>query len=419
MLTLFAALVLAQNLAIEGGEYFAGDSMQPNRCIRISGEIIQSIGRDRLPEDKVIDAHGKWIVPGLIDSHAHATFVPDEAGIDPTTLFPLYLKAGVTTLRDLGGDPVRTVAVARRNPNGPTIFAGSWFFESYGTTHAGPWSRLVRTDEEIEEAVADAKAKGVVTVKIYGQLHPVLAQRLATAAKKAGLGTACHPAFYSAVPLATDSIEHASSVLDGCLPPGKSFTFANAAAIDLNSLEVRVAIETMRRNGTALCPTLLAIGPGWRLMDNEALREHPDNRIIPKGLQRHWERTRTNGNLQPGERVFREAYWKRCQALTLAVHQAGVPLIVGSDAPWAFLPPGLSMHREMELLVSIGIPPAEVLKGATINGAKVLRQNRLGAIGAERIADLLILDGNPLADIRNTRKIVAVIHRGRLHTPTP
>jgi imidazolonepropionase-like amidohydrolase len=106
--------------------------------------------------------------------------------------------------------------------------------------------------------------------------------------------------------------------------------------------------------------------------------------------------------------------WKNCRALTLLLYRSGVPLIVGTDAPCDFLTPGWSMHREMEMLVDVGIPPSEVLKGATVNGAKVLRQDRLGVIDAGKIADLVILDGNPLVDIRNTRKIIAVIHRGRL-----
>ena len=111
MVQLFAALLLSQNLAVYGGEYFVGGTMVPNRCIRISGKTIRSIGVDPLPDDRIIDARGKWVIPGLIDSHAHATFIADDAGVDPRLLLPMYLKAGITTLRDLGGDPVRTAAV--------------------------------------------------------------------------------------------------------------------------------------------------------------------------------------------------------------------------------------------------------------------------------------------------------------------
>jgi Amidohydrolase family len=413
MVQLFAALLLSQNLAVYGGEYFVGGTMVPNRCIRVSGKTIRSIGVDPLPDDTIIDARGRWIIPGLIDSHAHATFIADDAGVDPKLLLPMYRKAGVTTLRDLGGDPMRTAAVARAAP-GPTIFPGSWFLESYGITHPGPWSRLVRTEEEIAEAISDAKKSGAVTVKIYGQLHPVLAQHLVSEAKRAGILTACHPAGYAPFALPVDSIEHSSSILENCLPPNVAFTFATLARIDLEGREVTAAIQAIKRNGTAVCPTLLAIGPGWRLMDDEGLREVPELADMPAKLRSYWERTRQRQSLQPGDRVYRQQFWKKCQALTLELYRDGVPLIVGSDSPCAFLPPGSTMHREMEMLVRVGIPPAEVLNGATVNGAKILRQDSLGVIAVGKVADLVILNGDPLADISNTRKINAVIYHGRV-----
>jgi hypothetical protein len=138
----------------------------------------------------------------------------------------MYLIAGVTTLRDLGGEPAKTAALARTaldNPNKyPTIFPGSWFIESYAITHPGPWSRLVRTEEEIDDTVSEAKRQGAVTVKVYGQLRPLLAQRLIVAARRAGLMTACHSVGYSAVMCSdngVDSIEHTSCILECCLPP--------------------------------------------------------------------------------------------------------------------------------------------------------------------------------------------------------
>ena len=387
--------------------------MVPNRCIRISGKTIRSIGVDPLPDDRIIDARGKWVIPGLIDSHAHATFIADDAGVDPRLLLPMYLKAGITTLRDLGGDPVRTAAVARTAP-GPTIFPGSWFLESYGITHPGPWSRLVRTDEEVSEVIADAKKSGAVTLKIYGQLHPVLARRLVSEAKRAGISTACHPAWYAPFSLPVDTIEHTSSILENCMPPGVQFSFAAAAQIDLEGREITGAIEAIKKNGTAVCPTLLAIGPGWRLIDDDGLREVPELADMPAKIRSCWERTRQRQNLQAADRAQRQQFWRKCQALTLELYRAGVPLIVGSDSPCAFLPPGSTMHREMEMLVRVGIPPVEVLNAATVNGAKVLRQDSLGVIAAGKVADLVILNGDPLADISNTRKIAAVIYHGRV-----
>jgi hypothetical protein len=186
------------------------------------------------------------------------------------------------------------------------------------------------------------------------------------------------------------------------------FTFASRAGVDIEGREVKAAVESLLKNGTAVCPTLCVVGPGW-LVDRAT---HPDLEKAPDRLREYWQRPLARR--QWGEPAARAAMWKNCRALTLLLYRSGVPLIVGTDAPCDFLVPGWSMHREMEMMVDVGIPPAEVLKGATVNGAKVLRQDRLGVIDAGKIADLVILDGNPLADIRNTRKIVAVIHRGRL-----
>jgi hypothetical protein len=266
---------------------------------------------------------------------------------------------------------------------------------------------MVRNEEEVDEAVADAQKKGAVTVKLYGQIHPAIAQRLVSASRRAGLATACHPLSYSAIDLGVDSIEHVSSVLESCLP-GTPFTFASRAALDVDGREVRAAIQTLLKNGTAVCPTLTLIGPGWLVDDGI----HPDVETVPEKLREYWERA--NASRQMGDRATREIMWNKCRALTLSLFRAGVPLLVGTDAPCRFMIPGWTMHGEMELFVNCGIPPSAVLTAATVNGAKVLRQDRLGVIDAGKIADLVILDGNPLLDIRNTRKIAAVIHRGRL-----
>ena len=95
------------------------------------------------------------------------------------------------------------------------------------------------------------------------------------------------------------------------------------------------------------------------------------------------------------------------------LHKAGVPLLVGTDAPEPYCPPGYALHQEMELLVASGLTPAAVLQAATMNNARALKQqDRLGSVAAGKLADMVILDADPTADIRNTRKIARVIHGG-------
>jgi imidazolonepropionase-like amidohydrolase len=122
--------------------------------------------------------------------------------------------------------------------------------------------------------------------------------------------------------------------------------------------------------------------------------------------------------LAPATRERRRAEFQKYQELTGVLSRAGVPLLAGTDAPEPYCPPGFALHQELELLVEAGLTPVAALQAATINNARALKQgNQLGSLEAGKLADLIILDADPTADIRNTRKIVQVIHGGIVCDP--
>jgi imidazolonepropionase-like amidohydrolase len=157
------------------------------------------------------------------------------------------------------------------------------------------------------------------------------------------------------------------------------------------------------------------------LSDAREIYANPDNNTVPERLRKFWPQyiEENDGIDSSPETVnLRMKVQAKYEELTGIMYAAGVPLLAGTDAPEPFTPPGLSLLQELELLVKSGLPPAAVLASATIQNAQSLREaNQLGSIEEGKFADLVILDANPLADIRNTRKIYRVIRGGNISDP--
>jgi imidazolonepropionase-like amidohydrolase len=153
----------------------------------------------------------------------------------------------------------------------------------------------------------------------------------------------------------------------------------------------------------------------------EPVAGHPDNSLVPRRLQAFWPRyLQQAGCPQGGPLADRRREFAKFQELTGRLHRAGVPLLAGTDAPEPQVTPGFSLHQELELLVESGLSPAAALRCATLNNAVALRQSEhLGSIAPGKLADVVLLSANPLEDIRNTRRISAVIRGGRVTTPEP
>ena len=165
-------------------------------------------------------------------------------------------------------------------------------------------------------------------------------------------------------------------------------------------------------------PTLVVFRNMIYLNDLEEIHNHPDLAHVPQRMLDYWQSYRQSSNLTPATRDMRQKEIRKYQELTGLLHRAGVPLLAGTDTPEPFVPPGFSLHQELEMLVESGLSPAAALAAATINNARALnQQDRLGTVAPGKLADLVILNADPTVDIRNTRQIEAVVRGGLLCDP--
>jgi imidazolonepropionase-like amidohydrolase len=155
------------------------------------------------------------------------------------------------------------------------------------------------------------------------------------------------------------------------------------------------------------------------LSDVPEVSDHRDNALVPRRLRELWpDYLRRSGCPQGGPLDDRRREFGKFQELTGKLHRAGVPLLVGTDAPEPQVTPGFSLHQELEMLVESGLPPAAALRASTLNNAAVLgEKERLGTIAVGKTADIVLLDANPLDDIRHTRRIDLVVHQGKMCRP--
>ncbi|HZU28720.1 MAG TPA: amidohydrolase family protein, partial [Bryobacteraceae bacterium] len=154
----------------------------------------------------------------------------------------------------------------------------------------------------------------------------------------------------------------------------------------------------------------------WRralVLDGDGMVKNPELKRIPKAIRADWKDPRPDAEKQsPAEREFVKRQYDLYQEIVFRMQGAGVPLLAGTDTgdPWSY--PGEELHEELELMVKAGLKPVEALRTATINPARFLDGDDLGRIAPGYVADLVLLDGNPLEDIRNTRRIAAVVSEG-------
>jgi len=393
-----------------------------------------------------VDARGRFVIPGLIDGHVHLVHILFSLQISAEELFPLFLAHGVTSVRDTG-DEITTqqklADYAQLHPErAPRVFLGSPLVDGNPAYH--PFVSWPMTDPaDVPAFVEKMSAVGVQTFKLYVGTSRAVGQALVREAQRRGRWATAHLAWgYTAQEAAADginSLEHIGSVYEFILPPGtprwpppveraklapdklaalERAVFSAKATVDVDGPEARDLIDSLARHRVAVNPTLVVYRNWMLLRDLESVQTHPDLARIPARLREGWQHTAQASPLDPATRELRTAQFERMKQLTLRLHRAGVELMAGSDTPVQFCPPGGALLQELELLTEAGLTPAETLRAATRNNARALGQSaELGVIEVGKVADLVILSSDPLADIRHTRDIHRVIHAGRVLDP--
>ncbi|MGI0071216.1 MAG: amidohydrolase family protein [Thermoplasmata archaeon] len=354
-----------------------------------------------------VDATGLSVLPGLWDMHAH--FQQVEWG-------PIYLAAGVTTVRDCGNElgfitAVRD-AIAPGKGLGPRILAAG-FVDGRGPIGMG----IVRVDspEEAERWVARYHAAGFQQIKVYSSMKLDAVKAVAEAAHRRGMSVTGHvPVGLTAdqvILVGQDQLNHIGFVAEMLLDPPPEAEKAKGAlrsfaALDLESPRAREGIAFLKAHRTVVDPTLALFELRTISTANPPGAFEPGVDRIPSVFS---DRFRSLGPSTP-QIEQRAAGFRKLLALTGALHRAGVPIVAGTDQSV----PGHSLHRELELYVEAGLSPMEAIQSATIVPAEVLGLEReSGTIEVGKRADLILVDGDPLERIRNIRNVVSVIVGGR------
>ncbi len=374
-----------------------GAPAQSDMTVVITKEHITALGKTgtvSIPQEaQVVNASGKFLIPGLWDMHVHTAFDLTPGGKE--ICLPLFIANGVTGVRDMGGD-LATLQKWRQEITqgtlvGPHIIASGPMLD--GSFAPWPNSLPIATASEGQEAVAALKRQGADFIKVQSLLPRDAYFAVAEEAKKQGLPFAGHVPDAVSAAEASDAGQRSMEHLFGV-------QFQNA-----NDPAAILLFARFVKNGTWHCPTLV-------LRRNQALLAETNFRSDPrmKYIPGTW---RWPAEIRPGSRVV----YQKQLAVIGAMHKAGVQLLAGTDTAAPYIFPGFSLHEELELLVQAGLPLLAALQSATRNPAQYFGMiERLGTVEQGKIADLVLLDANPLEEVSNTKRIAAVVVGGRLFT---
>lgn len=387
--------------------------------VLVSGKRITAVGRSRdvgAPANaQIIDVAGRTLMPGLWDMHVHTD---DSDG-------PLHIAAGVTTVRDMANDTDELLKRRERFDAGTLIgprilMAG--IIDGVGP-FAGPTKVLVETEEQARAAVDDYAKRGYIQIKVYSSVKPELVPAIVNEAHKHGLRVSGHvPAFMTAeqvVRMGFDEIQHANflflnfwgdSIKDTRTPLRFTAVADRAAGLDLSSQKVRDFVKLFKERGIVIDPTVNVfenlfvarpgqISPGYVGVEGR----------LPAVVRRGF----LSGGLPvpEGKDSVYQAALPALLRMVKIMYDAGVPVVAGTDAI-----PGFALHRELELYSRAGIPNSEVLRIATIGAARVVKMDdSLGSIAKGKLADIIIVDGDPVKDISDVRRVTLTMKDGEIY----
>jgi imidazolonepropionase-like amidohydrolase len=391
-------------LVLYGATLIDGTAANPkaNSVVIINGDRITSIvekNQYHLSTNTnvhLINLSGYYIIPGLFDMHAHVANIQVSSYNYTESIEMLHklLGWGITTVRN-PGRPTEQAVMLRDMVNagqliGPQIFTAGNLINSLPQT--GFVETIVQNETEVRKEVQHQSKMGVDYIKLYVNLAPKLVQAGIEEAHTQGIKVMGHlfaTSWSDAAMLGIDALTHGIPENPSLLTIDKRQEFAS-------------------QNGGPYTHTL------W--LELADLRGNEIRQMIKKLVEYNVDPTLVIFEAMLTDDIKKDAsLWSKILNLTKMMYEAGVPITTGSDIPNFFLEPGVSLHRELELLAQAGIPPLEVIKIATKNSANSLGiLDTVGTIESGKQADLIILSQNPLINITYTQSIVMVIRDGQL-----
>lgn len=420
---------------LETGELSKKDIFISDRRIK---KVVPSDSVFKFETKKKIDATNKYVLPGFWDNHVH--FRGGDSLIDANKNFlKLFLANGITTVRDAGGDLTVSVMEWKAQMEngslaGPTIFTSGPKIDGPKATWAG--SLEVENDTDIQIALDSLQNIPVDFVKLYdSRISSENYLKTIQEAKRRGLITSGHMPFTvtleETINAGIDGIEHLYYIMKGCSTnemeitarlQNKEIGFWGAMPLLLESYSDSVANKTfikLRENNVYSIPTL-HIGEILSYLDEVDHTEDSYLKYMSTGIQKTYE-GRIKGALRASEKATknRKELQRFFGRLAKNMNDAEVKLLAGSDsgAYNSFTYPGISLHRELDQMVFVGISPLEALRASAYNGSQFLQKNtNYGTITKGKIADVVLLNGNPLKKITNTQDIHTVLKEGKVYT---
>jgi imidazolonepropionase-like amidohydrolase len=392
------------------------NSIVKNATVVIVADHIESLNGTAPKDAKIIDGKGKWLMPGLIDMHVH---IPTDGGpfgprlpTQGATLFmdlqdymTLHNANGVTTVFELSA---RAEHFGQRNLIGKGVVIGPRMALAAMIDGGDGQGRIVNTAEDGRQAVKSAKAEGYEFIKVYAYLNIETYKAIIDEANKQGLKTIGH------IP---DAFK--GKLKDAFVPGFGMVAHAEELtnyAVDYSEQEAQQMARLLKDNGTWLSPTLTTME---RILSQvkslDELKILPSLKYVHPLLQSKWLTANKYNKMSSPESIAHfEKYVKFNLLLVKACKEAGVPIVAGTDAGTSGVVAGFAMHDELELLVKAGLTNEEALTSATRLSAMWLGIDKIvGTIETNKLADLILLDENPLDNIKNTKKIAGVFINGK------
>jgi imidazolonepropionase-like amidohydrolase len=396
-----------------------------DQTVLVQGERIVAVGpaaSTAVPADAtVVDGTGRFLMPGLVDAHLHLPKGDGQLTDAAGQTLALLLSQGVTTARALGAAP-GSLALRERVEKGEVL--GPRLFVAAPSLHGipNPKAKPVQGPEDVRARVKDAKAQGFDLLKTHGLLPRETYDALVDEARAQGLRLSGHVTPEVGLRHALEAgqqVEHLDGYLAELLPEGDPAASEVGQMVFEEVLErmdpsrIPELVEATKRAGVYNSPTLAL----FELIASDegpaALRARPEMRYASSAAIDAW-----TGELQGELAAVPAARKQRFRALraqlTQALYARGAGMLVGSDSPQIFMVAGFALHRELQAQQAAGVSPFQVLRAATRGLAEFQGEaEHWGSVAVGQRADLLLLDANPLQDVRNAQAVRGVMLRGR------
>ena len=435
-------------------------SLRGKQTVLVAGNRITAVGpadQVQIPRDaELVDAAGRYVIPGLWDMHVHSV---NPVGVDTANRsiaaqdwhFPLFLAYGVTGVRNMNDgtadvtlELTNTIKrqLAEGSRRGPPRFFSAGPAVDGDPPLGGSKKVVVRTAAEARAVVEQLASHGADLIKVYENVSREAYFAIIDEARRRKIPVDGHIPFRvtpeEAVAAGQRTLEHPEALAAGCSteaddererfagvladydgPPGSEklllmqIQHYRALYDSRDPAACASAFETYRHNGVAVTADLLVYH--HIVHADQILSDTARLRLVPEAVRRNWAHRLDSETTRELQSILRPIPPLELENVRLA-NKAGVVLLAATDVDIPMGVPGLSLHEELVRLVEAGLTPLEALQAATLNPARVLGlADSLGRIEPGKLADLVLLDANPLENIRNTQKIGAVVADGQLY----